>query len=150
MKNRSPEMQTRPWWLWPRSFLSVFQFADRVYRTSAGWCHFLSKQEHKLHGQKVKRQGKTTSASASEPANPFLSPLRLTSITSLSGAWHLKSRRWNMKERTPARRWQGFFRCMEGSCGCKVVFDSLMKHHKVIPVSDHTCENTAGKSNAAI
>lgn len=43
-----------------------------------------------------------------------------------------------MKDRTPERWWKGFFRCAEGSGGRKVVFDSLIKYHRVISVSDHT------------
>lgn len=75
----------------------------------------------------------------------FSSPLRLTSITCLSGAWHLKSRQWNMKERELASWRQGFFRCTESSCSSKVAFDFLIKYHKVIPASDHSCASPGAR-----
>lgn len=73
---KTPLLRSRPscYNCAPILFYQGFQFGDRVSQTLASSHCFLSKTEHKLHGQKVRKAVKEnlTSVAMLEPTNTFL------------------------------------------------------------------------------
>lgn len=75
--------------------------ADHVYQMSSGLYDFLSKQEHKLHSQKVKSQRKPTFAAVLYPTNTFLlwgwPPLHVCQEPDISKSATAGKEIWKMK-----------------------------------------------------